>query len=382
MTTEHITPELAMQRAFALATSVLSTSPNPRVGCVIVRDGVIVGEGFHTKAGEPHAEANALRQAGEMARGATAYVTLEPCSHTGRTPPCCDALIRAGVAEVIFAGADPNPRVAGQGVQRMQAAGIRVQGPTQPELADEVNRGFIKRMKTGLPWVRCKLGMSLDGRTAMASGESKWITSAGARADVQRLRAISCAVLTGVNTVLADNPSLRVRPEQLAQTGLTVADVRQPLRVILDSELRTPVNAAVLGEPGQALLMTSAAAAEARAEAFAATQTQVEAVSSSAEGRLDLEAVLRSLVSNHECNEVLVEAGPILSGAMMQAGLIDELVVYMAPSLLGSDARPLMQLPGLTSISDKVMLEFTEISRIGSDCRLTARVQPKVPAQN
>lgn len=364
-----------MARALALAESVLTAAPNPRVGCVIVRNGVIVGEGFHARAGGPHAEANALQQAGERARSASVYVSLEPCSHTGRTPPCSDALIQAGVAEVIFAGADPNPQVCGRGLKRMQEAGIRVQGPTDPLRADAINPGFIKRMKTGLPWVRCKLAMSLDGRTAMASGESQWITGADARADVQRLRASSCAVLTGINTVLNDNPSMRVRPGQLAITPALVDPARQPLRVILDSELRTPVDAAILGAPGEALVMAGAQAAAAHGSRYAAlAHTRIEAVPLSADGKTDLRAVLLSLAQNHDCNEILLEAGPVLSGAMVQAGLVDELVIYMAPSLLGSDAKPLMQLPGLTRLSERIALEISDVARVGADCRITARV--------
>lgn len=365
---------MAMARALALATSVLTTTPNPRVGCVIVRDGVLVGEGFHTRAGEAHAEVNALRCAGELARGATAYVSLEPCSHTGRTPPCCDALIKAGVAKVVFAGSDPNPQVCGRGLQRMLDAGICVEGPTHPLLADAINPGFIKRMKQGLPWVRCKLAMSLDGRTAMASGESKWITSAEARADVQRLRAASCAIMTGINTVLTDNPSMRVRPEQLVTGSMIVDTNRQPLRVVLDAALRTPADAAILGEPGQTLIMSSAQALASNPAKYANAHTRVEAVALAENGKLDLHAALQSLAQNHDCNEVLLETGPVLSGAMIQAGLVDELVVYMAPSLLGSDARPLMQLPGLVHMHDRVQLEIIDVSRIGVDCRISARV--------
>ncbi len=374
MTTDYINPDAAMARALALAESVLTAAPNPRVGCVIVRDGVVVGEGFHTKAGEPHAEVNALQQAGDRARGATVYVSLEPCSHTGRTPPCSEALIQAGVAEVIFAGADPNPQVCGRGLQRMREAGIRVHGPTSPVQADAINPGFIKRMRTGLPWVRCKLAMSLDGRTAMASGESKWITGPDARADVQGLRAASCAVLTGINTVLADNASLRVRPQQLAPALMAVDPHRQPLRVILDSDLRTPVDAAVLGSPGRALIFASGEAVAERAAVYPAELAMIETAPLSADGKLDLHAVLLSLANSHDCNEVLLEAGPTLSGAMVQAGLVDELVIYMAPSLLGSDAMPLLRLPGLTRMSERLELAITDVTRLGADCRITATV--------
>jgi diaminohydroxyphosphoribosylaminopyrimidine deaminase / 5-amino-6-(5-phosphoribosylamino)uracil reductase len=365
-----VTPEQAMQRALALAQSVLTAGPNPRVGCVIVRDGVIVGEGFHARAGDPHAEANALAQAGELARGASVYVSLEPCSHTGRTPPCSEALVTAGVAEVVFAGADPNPQVCGRGLKRMREVGIKVTGPTSPEQADAINPGFIKRMKHGLPFVRCKMAMSLDGRTAMASGESKWITGAVARADVQRLRATSCAVITGINTVLSDNPSLNVRPEQLTDARAQYLAGRQPLRVILDSELRTPKDAAILRQPGRVLLFTGTAGSK---PDYAGEHVRVQILSSDASGRPDLRAVLETLAQNYECNDVLLEAGPTLSGAMVQAGLVDELIVYIGAKLLGSDALPLFRLAGLNSMQDQIELQITGVEQMGEDIRLTAR---------
>lgn len=368
----RVTPEQAMQRALALAQSVLTAGPNPRVGCVIVRDGVIVGEGFHARAGDPHAEANALQQAGELARGACAYVSLEPCSHTGRTPPCSDALVKAGVAEVVFAGADPNPQVCGRGLTRMREAGIAVTGPTMADQADAINPGFIKRMKYGLPWVRCKMAMSLDGRTAMASGESKWITGAVARADVQRLRATSCAIITGINTVLSDNPSLNVRPEQLTDARVQYLAGRQPLRVILDSALRTPTDAAILRQPGNVLVLTVANADKVQ-KAYAGEHVRVQTLALNEEGRPDLRAVLQSLAQDYACNDVLLEAGPTLSGAMVQAGLVDELIVYIGAKLLGSEGLPLFRLTGLNSMQDQIGLQITGMEQMGDDIRITAR---------
>lgn len=372
-------PDQAMQRAFALAQSVLTASPNPRVGCVIVRDGVIVGEGFHSRAGEAHAEVHALQQAGELARGASAYVSLEPCSHTGRTPPCCDALIQAGVAQVYYACADPNPQVAGRGLQRMRDAGIRVVGPTLPEQDDAINPGFIKRMTQGLPFVRCKMAMSLDGRTAMASGESKWITGPAARADVQRLRASSCAILTGVNTVLADDPSMNVRPEQLLDPRGQQLQGRQPMRVILDSGFRTPDDAAILRAPGQVLILGAAAALSQRQPCADEERIRMRALATDAQGRPQLRAVLQCLAQEYDCNEILLETGPSLAGAMIQAGLVDELVLYMGAKLLGSDGLPLFRLPGMSSMQDQIAVRITHVEQLGEDCRLTARMQPATP---
>lgn len=367
--------EQAMQRALALAQSVLTAGPNPRVGCVIVRDGAIVGEGFHARAGDPHAEANALHQAGDRARGATVYVSLEPCSHTGRTPPCSDALIHAGVADVIFAGADPNPKVSGRGLKRMREAGIKVTGPLLPEQADAINPGFIKRMKHGLPWVRCKMAMSLDGRTAMASGESKWITGPEARADVQRLRATSCAVLTGVNTVLVDNPSLNVRLEQLTDPRAHHLAGKQPLRVVLDSALRTPMDARIFESEGDVLLLcaSSALADDAR---YQRAGMLVRSMPMTGRGQIDLRATLRMLAQEFDCNDVLIEAGPTLAGAMIQAGLVDELVIYMGAKLLGNDAMPLFKLDGLTRMQDQIGLKIVEVQQLGNDCRLIAVPTP------
>ncbi len=358
-----------MARALQLARlGLYTTDPNPRVGCVMVRDGQVVGEGFHVRAGEPHAEILALRQAGEAARGATVYVTLEPCAHFGRTPPCADALIHAGVARVVAAMVDPNPRVAGQGLARLANAGIEIASGVLQAEARALNPGFISRMERGRPYVRVKLAMSLDGRTAMASGESRWITGEAARRDVQRLRARAGAILTGSGTVLADNPGLDVRlsAQELGIEG----PVRQPLRVVLDTRLVCTPEAKLFSTGGPVLVLT-AEQDPARHEALRARGAEVEAVASAPRG-LDLHAVLE-LLARREINELHVEAGPILCGSLMQAGLVDELVIYMAPHLMGNDARGLLNL-GLEHMDERVPLRIEDIRAVGGDWRITARV--------
>lgn len=355
-----------LQDALSLARQGLNTTaPNPRVGSVIVRDGRVIGRGYHAKAGEPHAEILALRDAGD-ARGATVYVTLEPCSHHGRTPPCSDALIRAGVARVVVAMQDPNPKVAGQGLARLRDAGIEVQCGLLETEARALNPGFIKRMQQGLPWLRLKLAMSLDGRTAMASGESQWITGEAARADVQQLRARSCAILTGIGTALADDPALTVR---LAGTE------RQPLRVVVDSRLRLPPTAKLLQQPGATLVVTASDNTERRA---ALEQAGAEvAVLPGPARQVDLRATLQLLAERH-CNEVMVEAGSALGGALWQAGLVDALTVYMAPTLLGSAAQPLLELP-FARMAQQQRLLIDAITAVGDDWRIDARPQPGQP---
>ncbi|MDE2090099.1 MAG: bifunctional diaminohydroxyphosphoribosylaminopyrimidine deaminase/5-amino-6-(5-phosphoribosylamino)uracil reductase RibD, partial [Gammaproteobacteria bacterium] len=358
-----------MTRALALAERGLyTTDPNPRVGCVLVRGGRIVGEGWHRRAGEPHAEVLALRQAGEHARGATAYVTLEPCCHHGRTPPCSDALIHAGVARVVAAMEDPNSRVAGKGLQQLAQAGIEVACGLLAAQAEALNPGFYMRMRHGRPFVRGKLAMSLDGRTAMADGASRWITGEAARRDVQRLRARSSAVLTGIGTVLADDPALSVRLEQSAGAA---PDLRQPLRVVLDTHLRLPETARVLQGPGRALIVTAVERAAAR-ERLARAGAEIASAPVN-EGAVDLAAVM-SLLARREVNEVLLEAGARLSGAMLRAGLIDELVIYMAPHLMGDRARGLFHLPGLERMDQRIGLEIVDVRAVGEDWRITARV--------
>ncbi|MDH5388175.1 MAG: bifunctional diaminohydroxyphosphoribosylaminopyrimidine deaminase/5-amino-6-(5-phosphoribosylamino)uracil reductase RibD [Gammaproteobacteria bacterium] len=348
-----------MQRALRLAKKGLyGTEPNPRVGCVLVKGGKIIGEGWHQKAGGPHAEVLALRQAGEKARGATAYVTLEPCSHTGKTPPCADALVQAGVAKVIAAMQDPNPQVAGQGLKRLQDNGIEVESGLMEAQARALNPGFIKRMETGLPYVRVKMAMSLDGRTAMASGESQWITGDAARQDVQLLRARSSAILTGIGTILFDDPSMNVR---LSAQDLNVDDVRQPLRVVLDSELRFPVNAKIAEVDGDILIMTTS-----KNDLDNAVQLAEK------DGHVDLNAALKYL-ADMEINEVHVEAGAILSGAFLQQKLVDEIVVYIAPHIMGDEARGLFSLPGLSKMKDRISLDIQDVRMLGKDLRITAK---------
>jgi diaminohydroxyphosphoribosylaminopyrimidine deaminase/5-amino-6-(5-phosphoribosylamino)uracil reductase len=362
-----------MARALRLAEQGLySADPNPRVGCVVVKDGLSVGEGWHRRAGEPHAERHALAAAGEAAQGATAYVTLEPCAHYGRTPPCADALVAAGVQRVVAAIEDPNPRVAGQGMARLREAGILTEVGLLSGDAEALNPGFLKRMRTGLPYVRCKLAMSLDGRTAMASGESQWITGEAARLDVQRLRARSSAVLTGVGTVLADDPSLNVRLTQ-AQLGGDDADgpARQPLRVVLDTRLRTPPRARLLMLDGESLVMCGQAApADIAGELETAGAKVVRQPQLG--GRIDLRHALNDLAARG-VNEVLIESGPTLAGHALGEGLVDELIVYMAPHLMGHDARGLVRLEGLQRMADRLDLEFVDMRKVGRDLRLTLK---------
>ncbi|MEH6541252.1 bifunctional diaminohydroxyphosphoribosylaminopyrimidine deaminase/5-amino-6-(5-phosphoribosylamino)uracil reductase RibD [Halopseudomonas aestusnigri] len=360
-----------MSRALMLAErGVYTTEPNPRVGCVLVADGRIVGEGWHVRAGEGHAEVNALAQAGDLARGATAYVTLEPCSHFGRTPPCADALVKAGVSRVVAAMQDPNPQVAGNGLNRLREAGIEVSCGLLEAQAQALNPGFIKRMQQGLPWVRVKLAMSLDGRTAMASGESKWITGPAARADVQRLRARSGAVVSGADSVLLDDSALTVRAAELGLPAdeAAAAAERQPLRVLIDSLRRVPLDQRFFRETGPTLVISTSA--EQAADDYRAAGSELLAVPG-ADGKVDLHAVLQTL-AERGCNEVLVEAGAGLSGAFWRAGLVDELIVYMAPRLLGSQARPLMQLP-FESMSEAMDVAIVDMRAIGQDWRITAR---------
>ncbi|MEE1920778.1 bifunctional diaminohydroxyphosphoribosylaminopyrimidine deaminase/5-amino-6-(5-phosphoribosylamino)uracil reductase RibD [Pseudomonas sp. 148P] len=360
-----------MARALELARKGLySTHPNPRVGCVIVRDGRIVGEGWHVRAGEPHAEVHALREAGELARGACAYVTLEPCSHHGRTPPCADALVKAGVGRVVAAMQDPNPQVAGNGLKRLAEAGIEVASGVLETEARALNPGFLKRMEHGLPFVRVKLAMSLDGRTAMASGESQWITGPAARSAVQRLRARSSVVLTSAASVLADNARMTVRGEELGlepeTTALALA--RPPLRLLIDGRLRLPLDAPFF-QAGPALVVT-AAADDPRYAAAGHTLLSIPG----ADGRVDLRQLLAEL-ARRDINEVLVEAGPGLAGAFARLGLVDEYQLFIAGKFLGSTARPLLDWP-LARMSEAPVLKITEMRAVGDDWRVTAIPAP------
>lgn len=361
-----------MRRCFTLAEQGrFSVRPNPVVGCVIVKDGEVAGEGWHHMAGQAHAEINALQQAGSLARGATAYVSLEPCAHHGRTGPCAIALINSGIKRVVYGMEDPNPLVSGKGLALLRSAGVDVNGPLLEEEAAQLNPGYTKRMRFGLPWVRCKTAMSLDGRTAMASGESKWITGSEAREDVQRLRARSCAVITGTGTVLQDDPQLNVR--LAGYTGV------QPLRVVVDSTLQTPPSAAIMQAPGRVLLACArfdeAAAAALQAAAAENGQVQLDIVTLPAtDGKVDLPRLLHHLAEKLMCNEIMLEAGPGLGGAMLKTAMVDELVTYIAPALLGNNASPLFTLHDLNALDDRIRLAFLDVAMVGKDCRMRSRV--------
>ncbi len=359
-----------MAEAIRLARcGVYSTDPNPRVGCLIVKNNTVVGRGYHIRAGEGHAEVNALREAGDEARGATAYVTLEPCSHFGRTPPCAQALIDAGLARVVSAMQDPNPSVAGRGLSMLKAAGISTEVGLLETQSRALNPGFIKRMETGKPFVRVKLAMSLDGRTAMSSGESQWITGAAARGDVQRLRACSSAIITGIESVLLDDPALTVRDADLADEN---GFIRQPLRVVLDSHARLPRSASIIQQPGRTVQVVT------QEEAMASVGLECEqlVMPASPQG-IDLPALLNYLAKQEQCNEVLVETGARLAGAFIQAKLVDELVVYMAPTLLGSQARPLVDLP-LSKMREQQRLTLADVRHLGDDVRLTYHFNDRI----
>ncbi len=360
-----------MARALQLARHGLyTTRPNPRVGCVIVRNGKAAGEGWHMQAGEPHAEVLALRAAGNAARGATVYLTLEPCAHHGRTPPCADALVDAGVARVVVAMRDPDPRVAGAGLARLREAGIEVIEGVANEAAAQLNPGFLSRVQHGRPWVCLKAAMSLDGRTAMASGESRWVTGPEAREEVHHLRARSAAVMTGSGTVLADDPSLNVRLDGgVPHPGGSALPWPRPLRVVLDSQLRMAPASRMLALEGQTLVL---AARDHASRRQALEQAGAEVAVVGGDAQVDLAAAL-ALLGEREINEVLVEAGPRLGGALLAAGLVDELVIYMAPHLMGDAARGLFTLPGLERMAQRLPVEMIDIQRVGEDWRITAR---------
>jgi len=357
---------LHMARAVQLAKRGMYTAhPNPRVGCVIVKDDQLISEGWHRKTGEPHAEAIALSSAGAHAAGATAYVTLEPCSHTGRTPPCADALIDAGVKRVVVGMQDPNPEVAGTGIDRLRKAGIEVVVGILETEVRKLNPGFIKRMELGLPYVRVKLASSVDGRTAMASGESKWITGEAARADVQKLRARSSAIVTGAGTILADDPSLTVRTETVT---------RQPLRVIVDQHLSTPPDSKIFSQTGEVMIVTQSENAEA-SRVLAEAGAEIIQLSVASSG-MDF-VQLMQLLAERDCNEVLIEAGATLAGGIMESGMVDELVQYIAPQIMGANARGMFVLPSIQSMDDRIELSFEDVRKIGDDLRVTAKVLNK-----
>jgi diaminohydroxyphosphoribosylaminopyrimidine deaminase/5-amino-6-(5-phosphoribosylamino)uracil reductase len=350
-----------MGRALQLAERGLrTTSPNPRVGCVLVRDGWIVGEGWHERAGEPHAEIHALRAAGSRARGATAYVTLEPCSHSGRTPPCAEALIAAGVKRVVAAMIDPNPLVAGRGLAVLQAAGIETCCGLMENEARELNIGFVSRMTRGRPWLRLKAAASLDGKTALNNSLSQWLTGSPARSDGQRFRARACAILTGIGTVCADDPQLTVRD---------LENSRQPLRVVVDSQLEIPLTARVL--QGGASLVVGAVEDAKKIALLRSSGNSVEILPNAA-GKVDLRALLE-LLAQRGINEVHAEAGFKLNGSLLREGLVDELLLYLAPCLLGDKASGLFNLPELTSLDGRHALEIRDLRQVGEDIRLIAR---------
>lgn len=372
-----------MQRAIQLAASVFSAAPNPRVGCVIVVSNgevgdSVVGEGWHKGAGLPHAEPEAIADAFPLAAGSTAFVTLEPCCHTGRTGPCSSALIEAGVSRVVIASKDPNPKVSGGGIAALEAAGVEVFFLQDFEnSARRLNRGFFSRLERRRPFVRCKLAMSLDGRTALANGESKWITGVEARSDVQRLRAECDAIVTGIETVLADDPAMTLR---LAELGLSADQLacneqrlsRPSLRVVLDSRGRLSETAKIVTEPGRCIAYRLEGANSCAAPS---SPIEIRVAPSTGESvpRVNLVSVLDSLVELDECNEVLVEAGATLSGSFIEAGLVDELIVYIAPKLLGSDGRPLLGMSGLNELSDAIEFKVDSLEQVGADIKVTLR---------
>jgi diaminohydroxyphosphoribosylaminopyrimidine deaminase / 5-amino-6-(5-phosphoribosylamino)uracil reductase len=351
-----------MARALQLAARGLATTtPNPRVGCVIVRNGAVIAEGWHRKAGEPHAEVLALQVAGPDARGATVYASLEPCSHHGRTPPCADALIAAGVGRVVAAMEDPNPRVAGDGIRRLSAAGIVTEVGLLESEARELNVGFVSRMTRGRPWMRVKIAASLDGKTSLANGVSQWITGPAARRDGHRWRARSCAVMTGIGTLKDDDPRLTVRD---------VPAERQPLRVVVDSRLRIGLDAQILEGGGVVVATATSDPAKARAPAAAGAEVWVLP---DANGKVELAALAREL-AQRGINEVLVEAGINLHSALVAAGVVDEFVLYLAPHLLGDAGRGMVRLPGIERLEEGLQLEVRDLRTFGSDLRLIARV--------
>ncbi|ABF14349.1 bifunctional diaminohydroxyphosphoribosylaminopyrimidine deaminase/5-amino-6-(5-phosphoribosylamino)uracil reductase RibD [Candidatus Palibaumannia cicadellinicola] len=367
--------EFYLALAFKLARrGKLTTAPNPNVGCVIIRDHRVVGEGYHVRAGEPHAEIHALRMAGAMAYGATAYITLEPCNHYGHTPPCTEALIAAGISRVVAAMLDPNPKVNGRGLYRLQQANIEVRHSIMLQDAEMINKGFLKRMRTGLPWIRVKLATSLDGRTAMASGESSWITSNQARQDVQRFRAESDAILSTSATVLADNPTLNVRWLSLPadiQCLCKEENIRQPIKVIIDSANRVNPFHRIIKSNGTTWL--ARIQPDDKIWPRWVEQIQLPVLSRQDILRIDLMALMILLGKRH-INSVWVEAGANLAGSLLLAGLVDELILYMSPKLLGDKARPLCLLPGLERLSDALNCKLLNIRQVGPDIRICLKL--------
>jgi len=363
-----------MAEAIKLAARGLySTQPNPRVGCVIVNGEEIVGRGWHQIAGEAHAEINALNDAGDRARGGMAYVSLEPCSHTGRTGPCCEALIQAGIERVVVAMQDPNPLVSGQGIDYLKQHQVDVMVPCMAEPAAQLNIGYIKRHQQNTPFVRCKLAMSLDGRSGLSNGVSKWITGPAARADVQKLRARSCAIVTGIDTVLADDPAMTIRTDQIDVTDIGLATRKQPLRVVLDSNLRIKADATILSPVDEVLVICrdDGEIDEPARDQLISRGIEVVALAGAGEKGIDLAAVMR-LLADRECNEILVECGARLAGALISNKLLDELIIYMGPKFLGHNGLPLLKLPEFSVMDQVVGLEFREVRQVGEDLKITA----------
>lgn len=351
-----------MGRALALAgRGLYTTTPNPRVGCVVVAGGAVVGEGWHEKAGLAHAEVLALKAAGEKARGATLYLNLEPCSHHGRTPPCAEAIAAAGVKRVVAAMQDPNPKVAGSGFAKLRAGGIAVEQGLKEDEARELNIGFVARMTRGRPWVRMKIAASLDGRTALANGKSRWITGEAARADGHRFRARACALLTGHGTVRDDDPQLNVR-------GIETS--RQPLKIVVDSRFDTPPSVRLLKE-GRTLVV--GAVEDAKKIATLRAAGAETAIIPNEGGKVELFHLMEEL-ARRELNEIHVEAGTRLNGSLLQAGVVDELLVYFAPGIIGDSGRGMFDLPELTELAQSTSLEIREVERIGGDLRILARL--------
>lgn len=368
-----------MQRAILLAKRAhYTTSPNPRVGCVLVNDNKIVGEGYHVKAGQGHAEVNALKQAGALAKNATAYVTLEPCSHYGRTPPCAEGLIKAGVKHVIAAMVDPNPQVSGNGLKMLAVAGITIQQGLLEQEARDLNVGFIQLMTTQLPYVRCKLAASIDGKTAMSNGESKWITSPEARRNVQRLRAQSCVVVSGAGSVLFDNAKMNVRWSELGHLKqlYTKASLRQPIRAIIDSQNRLSPALALFKIESPIIIFTHNIEnthkwpyfVEHISVPFAKNLTEGHVKS-----KLDLKAIL-SILGKRGLNDVLIESGAQLAGAFVEQNLVDELILFQAPKLMGADGKGLLNMPNVKALSQAKKLTFSDIRMVGEDIRITAKI--------
>ena len=353
-----------MSRAIQLAQrGIYTTHPNPRVGCVVVKNEKVIGEGWHIVAGEAHAEINALRQSGLESKGATLYVTLEPCTHFGRTPPCVNAILDAEISRVVIAATDPNPMVDHKGITALEEAGIKVTTGVCDDLANELNKGYNRRMKGGYPWVRLKIAASLDGKTALANGESQWITSSPARLDAHKLRASSSAIMTGIGTVLRDNPSMTARLEEVKV---------QPLRVICDTQLRITPDLKILDSLGNALILTSINN-DLSCHPFV-DKEHIDVVGvAEQKGHLNLELVLQEL-ANRQVNEVLLEAGADLSGAMLKAGLVDELIVYMSPDCLGASSKSLFEFEPLSSLNERIVSEFSDVRMVGRDCRITLTV--------